>query len=167
MWEAGEGTFRELSGLFGVAVSSIKHRSQRENWQRGARESEIADKIREDTISQLARLGMPKERFLRLIIEGAVATRKLANVKRRWEPPKKKPAKGSPEVPQDASDALPLIVEQSEDVIDNPATIKHREMLLDLTGWAAAPKKALGPEEEPDAPEIPYFADITPKPMPI
>ena len=151
LWESGTGTFVALSGTFGASVSAIKHRSSREGWKRGALAQAIDQKIKENTVDMLARLGMPKEAFMKVVIEGATKTECLKDVSRAYKA-------------DDGKNVMvagkPLVIRQTVTVIDNEHTYKYRQLLAQLAGWYAPPKAAIEPERDDTVKEIPVAEEI-------
>jgi hypothetical protein len=78
-WQAGEYTFSELSGRYGISEAAIKRQSMRKQWKmdKPRIRKEIEKEIEGTTVEILARLGMPKERRIRLLIEGVEKADKL------------------------------------------------------------------------------------------
>ena len=71
-WQSGGVTFQQLADEHGVSVDLIKHRSMDCQWRKQI--PEIRARIEEletrKTEEMFAKLGMPKEEAIRLIIEG-------------------------------------------------------------------------------------------------
>lgn len=151
LWEAGAATFNALSVKFETSISSIKSRSHRENWQRGALASVIQEKIKESMVDMLARLGMPKEELVKLVIEGARKTECLKDVSRAYRSDDGKTV---------MQGSKPVVVRHTVTVIDNEHTYKYRQLLAQLAGWYAPPKSPIAPDSDGEVREIPVAEEI-------
>lgn len=153
LWESGDYTFSMLSQQWGVSVSRLKQKSCEEYWEKGKLKQKVQKKIEEKTVDMLARLGMPKEEFMKMVIDGAKETMCMRNVKRAFKADDGKTV---------MIGQKPLIVDQTVSVVDNEAILRYRDMIAKLAGWYAPPKSAIQiATDEKD--EIPILLNIQPK----
>ena len=73
--ETGQFSVEELSKKYKISQPAIVKRLMKEGWKKGRTKKKIEEKIEESTLEMFARLGMPKEKFLQVIIDGLNADR--------------------------------------------------------------------------------------------
>ena len=74
-YETGNFSVADLWKKYGIAEITIEKRIGNEKWKKGKLKKKIEEKIEESTLEMFARLGMPKEKFLQVIIDGLNADR--------------------------------------------------------------------------------------------
>lgn len=149
LWSINEGyTFDKLAKEFGISIQTIKRRSVIEQWR--IRKIEIRKKIDESMEDMFIRLGMPKEEYVQMIIDGARNTKKLANVK---DIAKKKNMRGEEEVITTMK-GVPVTIEKTVHVADNDNLIKYRQEIAKLCGYYAPLKHKVSTYEDLDDDEL-------------
>ena len=71
----GDYSVKDLWKKHGIAEITIEKKIGIEKWEKGKLKEVIEKKIEESTAEMFARLGMPKEKFLEVILEGLKADR--------------------------------------------------------------------------------------------
>lgn len=154
-WSEGGGTFEVLSKEFGVTVSAIKKRSQREQWKQ--RKPEHEEKVRQTTEEILIKLGMPKEKFLRMMLRSAKKIEKQREEIVLVKPPPKKIGKGKN---AKLVEQAPIAMRRTVKVPDNYLMLEYRKEIAKLVGWYSAPKATVRSDDGQPETEIPIITHI-------
>ncbi len=72
-YETGNFSVEQLLKRYGIAAITIEKRIGKEKWIKGASKKAIEEKIQETTEQMFARLGLPKEKVLKKVMEGLEA----------------------------------------------------------------------------------------------
>lgn len=147
LWESGQYTFKALSEQFKVSINTIKHRSSREKWTMNGLRDEIDKAIKKSTEEMLVDLGLPKKKWLSMMVDGAIKTEMLYNVKKLLKTEDGRIYKVN---------GKPVTIDVTETTIDNGNTLKYRQEIGKIVGWYEAPKQAIPFTEEHDNVENPY-----------
>jgi transposase-like protein len=162
-WETGTATESSLAKKYFIQEGTIRSWRCREKWSKDATKGEISERIREkvyETIAaRMARLGMPEDKLLKLIIEGSLGTKTLKNIKT--------PVIDENGVIVTTKRGVAIVADKTVSVIDVEVTRRYQEMLIKLYGTYAAPKSASKPELEKEG-VIPVFINqkVFPAPVP-
>jgi len=154
-WCEGKGTFSALSTKWGVSIDAIKKRSTREQWKEKKPEHEA--KVRESTEALLIKLGMPKEKFLRMMLRSAKKIEKPREEIVLVKPPPKKIGTGKK---AKLVDQAPIAMRRTVRVLDNYLMLEYRKEIAKLVGWYAAPKATKKDEDPTSQAEIPVVTHI-------
>jgi len=74
-YESGKfKSVEDLSKKHTISVPSIKTKISKEGWVKGSLAKKVEEQIEENTIQKLARLGMPEDKILMVLVEGLEAT---------------------------------------------------------------------------------------------
>jgi len=155
-WESGTTTKKVLGEKYGIKEGTIKCWASKENWNRDITKGKIAEriqeKIHENIVDRLFRLGLPEDEFIKMIVEGAKETKMLKNIKQ--------PIVGPDGQVVMSKKGRPVVADKTISVTDNDNTRKYRELLVRVIGLFAAPKTALPPEADPTKKLIPMVSHI-------
>lgn len=135
-------TFNKLSTEYDIPVATIKLKSMKEDWSEYRRQVrlEAAARTQEKTVKMLVDLGMPKHKFIQMVVERALGVKCHRNIKERFETKK------------DGKAGTPVAVEKTIIAIDNAVTYKYTDLIAQLAGWKAPPKTPI--KETSPTPEL-------------
>jgi hypothetical protein len=146
LYEFGEYTFKQLADNWGISEFSIKRRSMTEKWTERSLVAAVQKKVELSTIELFAAAGMPKDEYIRLMVEGMQKTMTVKNVKEFL-----KDKDGN--IIYDKK-GHPMIADRTVQAVDNSIRLEYRKEYAKLTGLYAPPKQAIEPPppEEDDEP---------------
>lgn len=128
-------TIKDLAKKFGIAPITIAKRSSEHNWPAFKQELKLINI--QNTSELITELGMSKPDLLRLIIEGAVKTEALFNIKKVAFVEAEELSKKTGNIKKTKK---PVTVEETISVIDNNNTRIYRQELMKLFDLYPSPK---------------------------